>query len=834
MKNINLPFSTIEELESFINDNSIKDTKQLLIQLFCGDTDLQFIKSVQKYIQEKLPSCVLIGTTTDGVIDSSRVYYKSKSVASFSIFESTKLQAKLIKYSECEHCVYEAGKLLASSVQDKDLKALICFADGINTNGEDFVKGIEEVVPNAVLAGGLSGDNGELKKTYVFDNYEIINSGAVGVGLINPTLNVATSYLFDWKPIGKKMRVTKAVNNRVYELDGLPIVDVYAKYMGQELANKLPQIGIEFPLVFEKEGMSLGRAPLAKHDDGSLTFAGNIDEYDMVSFGVGDIDAILNNGTYAIHSFANQNLCQSEAVFIYSCMARRRFLENYIRHELETLSQLGNSSGFFTYGEFFHFQDKNQLLNETMTFITLSETCQKIDHHVILKDESFNRSEIITTQHVLANLANTVSNELADLNEHLEQRVRENSAYIFQQAYINQLTGLPNRISLINALEKHIGKVLLLINVDDFTTINDFYGYQVGDEVLKKIGEVLQHFAHEHNSRAYKLPSDEFAMILDVKNHKTIIEKNIKQLISEIESKEYFFNEHHIHIGVTIAGAIINTNKTGLVNADMTLKLAKNKGKNFMLFNEDLKLAQQYEYNVKMASLIKNALADGNVIPYFQPIIDVHTLEIRKYEALVRLKKPDGSILLPCQFLDISRKIRLYEKITLTMIEQTFSFFSKNELKFSINLDFSDIANAKIKKFLFEKIKEYDIAQQLTIEILETQEFQDVQTVLDFVDEVYAHNAKIAIDDFGSGYANFEYITNIRSDFMKIDGSLIKNIDKDRNARIITETIIGFAKKLNKKIVAEFVHSKEVFDVVKELGVDYVQGYYLGVPKESI
>lgn len=833
MKNINVSFSTINELSSFIDKNNIKNSNKLLIQLFCAHPDIEFIESVQKFINRELPSSTLVGTTTDGAIDGKEVYFQTNSVASFSIFEDTIPKAKLLTHNECEYCSFELGALLASALNENSINVMICFADGLHTNGEDFINGIESVMPKVVLAGGLAGDNGKLEKTFIFDNRTITSEGAVGVVLINPDLYVASNYTFDWTPIGKKMRVTKAVSNRVYELDGMPIVDVYAKYMGRELVNKLPQVGIEFPLIFEKEEMLIGRAVVAKHDDGSLTFTGNIDEYDVVRFSVGNIDSILNHGSYTIDSFIHKH-CHSEGVFIYSCMARRRFLDKYITHELETLSSLGNSSGFFSYGEFCHFGDNNQLLNGTMTFLALSEKCDRTEHYALVEDQSFDRASLVGTQHVLANLANTVSNELVELNEHLEERARESSTYIFKQAYINELTGLPNRVSLINALENHIGEVLLLINVDDFTTINDFYGYKVGDEVLKRIGEILHNYVKRYNSRAYKLPSDEFAVILSSKNYKTTIEKHIRQIIAEIESIDYLFNGNTIHIGVTISAALINAQKTGLVNADMTLKLAKSKGKSFLIFNEDLRLAQKYEQNVKMATTIKNALANGDIIPYFQPIIDVNTLKIQKYEALVRLRKSDGSILAPYAFLETSRKIRLYKKITEAMIEQTFSIFQKNGLQFSINLDFSDIASKEIKSFLFKKIQEYKIAKQLTIEILETQEFEDVNVVLEFVDEVYKHKAKIAIDDFGSGYANFEYITNIKSDFMKIDGSLIKKLDKDENARIITETIIGFAKKLNKKVIAEFVHSKEVFDVVKELGVDYVQGYYLGEPKEFI
>lgn len=168
------------------------------------------------------------------------------------------------------------------------------------------------------------------------------------------------------------------------------------------------------------------------------------------------------------------------------------------------------------------------------------------------------------------------------------------------------------------------------------------------------------------------------------------------------------------------------------------------------------------------------------------------------------------------------------------MIEKTFSYFRDKEFDFSINISFSDILNEQTRTILFRKIEEYDIASKLTIEILETMSNDNEQLVKEFIEKVYASGAKIAIDDFGSGYANFEHMTSMRSDIMKIDGSLIKNIDKDKNARLVVETIIVFARKLNKKIIAEYVHSKEVFEVIKELDIDYAQGYYFGKPEAQI
>ena len=834
MKTQNIAFDTLEELENLLLKHQIEDDEKLLLQCFCGSAELSFLEPLQAFLATSFPKATLLGTSTDGIIDNITIYDEQRSLLSCTLFEKTKLVTSSVRLDSYEMNSNKMGIALAHSLDWCAPKAVIAFSDGIFTNGETFVKGFSSVLPDVVLAGGMAGDNGKLQQTYVFDKNQIIAQGAICVALVSTSLYLVTNFNFDWTSLGKGMRVTKSIENRVYDIDGMRAVDVYAKYLGKELAQRLPQIGIEFPLVLEKDGMLVGRAVIAKNDDGSLTFAGNVDEGSIVRFAIGDVETILHNSGYRIHKFLQTPDFSIESVFIYSCMARRRFLQRYAAGELEELGKLDAVAGFFTYGEFFHDKEYNRLFNETMTLLALSENKQATVSPCYSTYDYTKQSLSLSTQHALAHLANAVSQELEELNETLEQRVQEAQKKIYRQAYIDGLTKLPNRTNLINRLDTYIGKVLLLLNIDDFTTINDFYGHGIGDEVLRYVAKTLQNAVLDVDGEVFKLPSDEFVVILDIEPVDSVIQNYIDHVVASITSKPFEMDGSLIYLNVTVAASLINIEKTGLVNADMALKLAKRSGKHSVIFHHDLMLAQSYKQNIQVANRLKYALEHDGILPFYQPIYNAATLEVEKYESLVRLRDKDGKIYAPYSFLEVSEKIKVYEKITQMMIDKTFAYFQKNDANFSLNLAFSDIKDHQTKTYLFEKMQEYDVASQLTIEILETEAIEDQKVVFEFANEVYYRGAKIAIDDFGSGFANFEYMTKIRSDIMKIDGSLIKNIDKDNNAKLITETIVDFAKKLGKQTVAEFVHSKEVYEIVKALGVDYVQGYYLGEPKESI
>ena len=178
--------------------------------------------------------------------------------------------------------------------------------------------------------------------------------------------------------------------------------------------------------------------------------------------------------------------------------------------------------------------------------------------------------------------------------------------------------------------------------------------------------------------------------------------------------------------------------------------------------------------------------------------------------------------------------IKVYDRITKTIIQKTFEVFEMHPFDFSINLSFEDIINDEMYTFIIQKLKDSRMGSRLTFELLESEKVNDFEKVVQFFNEIKRYGAKVAIDDFGSGFSNFSYIIKLNPDFIKIDGSLIKDIDKDKNAQIVVETIVDFSKKLGIKTVAEFVHSSTVLSTVKGLGIDYSQGYFIDMPSPQI
>jgi signal transduction histidine kinase len=410
--------------------NNIPDTSKVLLQIFTGVLDENFIQQLINHINELLPNINILGTTTDGEISNDKVLANS-TVLSFSVFDDT--QVKI--YTTPQQTIdYETGKSLVSQFEDiENVKVAIVFADGLSTNGEIFLKAFYDTKSDLTISGGLAGDNGKFEQTYIFTKKGINKGGAIAAVLYNPDLIVNTSFSFGWEKIGKELIITKAKENVVFTIDNIPATELYKKYLGDTIGDKLPTTGIEFPLLLQRNQQIIARAVVGKNLDGSLVFAGNINEGDRVYLGYGNIENILNNRFSLYHDLSKTPI---ETTFVYSCLARKILLGEDIKNEVLPLCSIAPMSGFFTYGEFFSHHNKaqsceNHLLNETMTVLTLSEKKQPL-HQIC--DENNSSSKQMQSIQALSHLISVTSKELNNLNKNLQKKVEEEVALNLKQS----------------------------------------------------------------------------------------------------------------------------------------------------------------------------------------------------------------------------------------------------------------------------------------------------------------------------------------------------------------------------------------------------------------
>jgi diguanylate cyclase (GGDEF)-like protein len=399
---------------------------------------------------------------------------------------------------------------------------------------------------------------------------------------------------------------------------------------------------------------------------------------------------------------------------------------------------------------------------------------------------------------------------------------------LLNNLYTDTLTNLPNINKLQEDLKKHPTATLAIINVDSFREFNNFYGIEVGDFVIVQLAKKLQEQLKK-SSKLYRLYGDEFAILFT--QDSSIKECN--DLIKNIHEHEFQYEHTRFFIQITM-GIVFNNDSRRVEKAIIAVKNAKKNRKHLGLFADSLLLQNEYEKHIKWTKNLKEALDKNEIVPFYQPIKDAKTNQIFKYEALARLHSHNKYIA-PLEFLEVSKKAKLYHKITEIMMRKTFEYFShKPHIEFSINYSIDDILNVETTNLLFELLENYGIGNRVIIELLETEEINNFEILNNFITRVKKYKARVAIDDFGSGYSNFSYIINMNVDFLKIDSSLVENIDTCKDSLKVVKTIILFAKEIGLKTIAEKVHSQNIETILIDLGVDYVQGYHIGKPAAEI
>lgn len=408
----------------------------------------------------------------------------------------------------------------------------------------------------------------------------------------------------------------------------------------------------------------------------------------------------------------------------------------------------------------------------------------------------------------------------------------EHKHELFKLLYTDNLTNFPNRAKLIEDLQSNnlVLDAVCLFNINSFKEVNDFYGHKVGDSILIDVAKLIQeHINKEGNHlKLYKFPSDNYC-ITNTEDCKENFLELIKEIIDSVYKKVFIFELYEIDIRIS-AGISFSSKNNKLITADIALQSAKKDHKDFIVFYDELDKFQEYEKNMYWTKKLKSAFINDHIKVFFQPIVNNKTLKVDKYECLVRLIDEDRKVIAPFFFLDISKKSNQYTKLTKIVLEKSFQEFENLPFEFSVNISYEDIESPDFLDFIKDLTKKYNITNRVVFEILEDSSIKNYNLLISFVEEVKALGCKVAIDDFGSGYSNFEHLLKMKIDYLKIDASLIKDIAKNQNSYKITKTIIEFAKNLNLKTIAEYVENKEIFEIVKELGSDYSQGYFFSAP----
>jgi diguanylate cyclase (GGDEF)-like protein/PAS domain S-box-containing protein len=931
VKLINYSYETPEALEHFTR-TYFRPHDHLFIQLFCGNVDKTKITEILHFFKQNFSKTVIIGASTAGEIKSGRL---QSGTIQISFCHLEKSIAKAYYFADVN---FESGQKAALSLLEKETKVCIALAHPFaKDDSEDFIEGFNSLRADMPIAGGNAADEFLFESAFIIWENQIVDQGIVIVTLSGKTLHVNNNYSLGWTQIGKELSVTKVEKGTIYEIDHQPIQEVYQHYLGNDVLQNLPNSAMEFPFVSTRDDIEVCRSLIGVNADGSLIFSGHLSEGEKVRFSIGNVEEIMDKAV-AIQEQINEK--PVEAIFVYSCAVRKRFLQKQLNYELGLLQQIAPSTGFFTYGEFFHSKHKNQLLNATTTVLALSESDYIISHplgekpevncstlkslthlvnttqheldvnlnflnqykmildqsaivskmdtkgNIVYVNDAFcrvtelSKKEIIGTQHsrfrhpnadifLYRDLWNSLQrkeiwsgvlhcinskgktyyikctvmpflDEKGTIVEYITSSIDITDLILkeqlIEQHFKDELTGFGNREALFHRLRLDTQqKLLVLLNLVGFSEINDYLGYDVGDDLLKQIANFLVRTFDNHAEVVFRINGDEFAVLLVEDDQKILhtLHEKIKRMIHSLEKKVFTIKGYEVVVRLNV-GVAKGSSDEIYMQSHIALKEAKLHNQAVMFYDSNETLKVKTKQNIQVIQKIRAAIENDRIVPFFQGIYDNKLHKITKYEVLMRLQEEDGTYLSPYYFLDQAKKTRLYEKLTKIIIQKSFAYLQNFDVDFSINLTKGDILSSSVKEYLYENIKKYQCAHRVVLEIVESEGIENFSEITAFIHEVKALGCRIAIDDFGTGYSNFAYLDKLEVDIIKIDGSLIKDIDTNETSAMTVETIISFAHKMGYSIVAEYVDRMSVQEKLQSLKVDFSQGYLFSKPSPII
>jgi len=416
----------------------------------------------------------------------------------------------------------------------------------------------------------------------------------------------------------------------------------------------------------------------------------------------------------------------------------------------------------------------------------------------------------------------------------LEKEISIQTKELEHKLHFDNITKLLNRYSFFIDIKKAEQPLLILLDINKFKMINEVYGNKIGTVVLNKFADFLLDLYQDNSYKIYRLSGDEFA-VLDT--HNQLSQSNVKKLIDSFFTKLNNFNiqidNNTISLELTagISDKLLDTYES----AEIALEYAKNNKLRCKFYSSDIDKRNESSEILKRKNMIRLAIEQKRIVPVYQAIVD-NSQNIVKHEILMRIQKESSDELIsPYFFLEVAVKTSLYDQLSYIIIFEALNLLESSQNTLSINFTYGDIKNI----LLIEEIdlffqKHPNIGSRAVFEITEDESMKNYDDVKKFIKHFKQYEVKIAIDDFGTGFSNFEHILEIEPNYIKIDGSLIKNIDNDNRSFTLVQAIVEFSHKLGIKVIAEFVHSEIIFDMLRDLKVDEYQGYYFYEPSTVV
>lgn len=841
MERLSYIYKTEEDFKNHLEDCNFDYEKESLVKIFTLSIDEENSVEIAKQVKNIIPNSTIIGASSISALIYKNEQLDEGAMIVVEQYDDLNVLTGFFKWDEV------TAADLANDVYshfwekarfDKRYPTQILISDGyceVNT----FLKALNEKKHVLKLAGGIVGSN--LRQTmdgFLFNETGILKNTMVVFTAIGQEEYGFVKMSISQDPISETYEITQVDDNGfITEIENTPSVKWFANYLSSfdktivvdrwsEFANynHLPF----FPFIMQ-DGSQSGH--FLRYEESVNSFATYFSKQsvgDKFKVGYVNPSKTIKESCDVCKETLNTPI---EHMFIYSCCVRRTHLKNCTDWEISPFRNYG-VDGIYTVGEISYYNGINSLYNGTCVFVGFGEhenylipdTSALNDSAAVYNDSSFFSHDIENS-----NASYSITN-----GKNIESDIPDFFNKIHRQLnidhYMDENLDIPNIYKFNEDNSSLTFNKLSLLEIQSADATIAYAGltshYELFKYVIKKMKMYLKKYTLHNFVRIYAL------------NYKTIILAATDDVLEDayVDCLKSFYLNYELVTSKSVGvSAIIRlgtvVNQKDLLEIAISLLIStKNSQENFLVCHEDVRENKVAVDELKTIDLIKRAIKNDWVVPYFQGIHNNKINKIDKYESLMRIVDDDGKMYSPFIFMDIAKNYKLYNKLSQMLIEKAMNYFSGREETVSINVSLLDIMSSSFRLWFVDKLKTYKNPENIVIEFVETESFTDFTILFEFIDNVKKYNCKIAIDDFGSGYSTLSLVVKIKPDFLKIDGSIVKHIAVDESMLVLLDTIKFFTVKMNTKIIAEFVEDIDIQNVLIDRGIDYSQGYYFAKP----
>ena len=805
MKSYNHLYQSLAFFEEYLDGIQLDRNTKCLVRIHSSVHTAVEMERLSADVGQLLPNAVIIGCSTSKVICEGDIFANACLI---SITETAKSGLRLGMFG-CQDAEGKdkSGEALCKEVSEALLESgeglMLVFFPLSYYKTAKFVWHMGNRYPALKMIGGVAyteegSHQNAGERAYVLAGTKASSTDMAAVVISGSSLFTYENAICGVESVGKSYEVTK-------ELKKDPLLAGIFPLVREDFSQ------VAYNLVYEP--FEILPQPWKSEKRNRLNFFTELSAGMKFSLGYFDPQKIVSQLSEVYEDLKNEPV---EALFAYDCLSRAWMLHDCAKWEVSQFFTT-NMSGAMLSGEIIHMGGKNTYANSTFVIAGISENPEA---RLLLKSKSLSNAS--TLQHNNVQMINYL---LKMGNKQLNRQLNEQQEKMKQAMFYCAELGLDNQTQYLFDCER-----LNLDKIAIFTLKNErimrlFMGNGMFLEELKGLYEDVgkRFFGRRLHFYSYGDCSLLIAAESFVGDEAFIsCMKEVFDYLNGVSYKDFVFSYE---------GAVVIREREALQKAEAALQYGIKNKIQFILYSEMPGEVLSVKEEMHMLQTLREALVQDRVVPYFQAIHDNRTGKVGMYEALLRIKDAQGNIYQPGRCLPVAKDYNLYESMSIIMIRKVMEMFLDKDIAVTVNLNVQDIYDRDMLRMIFHYLKEAKHPENFIFELVESEEIRDYQFIKQFADSVHEYGARIAIDDFGSGFSNMLHIIRIDADILKIDGEIIKEICCDKNCREFVELINDWCTRQGKEVVGEYVENEAIQKVMEEIGIAYSQGFYFARPQ---